>query len=53
MSNPHFEGVLLKKDNVELFIPRSWIFNNGKLKKYAITAWKRELAKANNMKKPM
>ena len=48
MAHPSFGGVLLKENDVELFIPSNWIFKNGRLKKYAQRAWKEH--KANHSK---
>jgi hypothetical protein len=45
MANQRFGGVLLKEDDVQLFIPSNWIFNDGRLKKYAQKAWKQHKAK--------
>lgn len=45
MAHQKFGGVLLKEDDIELFIPSNWIFSDGRLKKYAQKAWKQHKAK--------
>ena len=41
MANQHFGGVLIKKDGIEMYVPETWIYSDGRLKKYAIKAWKK------------
>jgi hypothetical protein len=50
MAHQSFEGVLLKKDGIEMYIPKEWITQKGKIKKYALKAFyklqKEQLRKA-------
>lgn len=39
MANQSFEGVLLTQDGVEMYIPKEWITQKGKIKKYALKAF--------------
>lgn len=41
MCNPHFGGVLIKEGDIEMYVPEGWILSDGRLKGYAVTAWKR------------
>lgn len=45
MGHQGFGGVLLKQNDVELYIPNEFLFKNGKLKKYAKNAWNQHKAK--------
>jgi hypothetical protein len=50
MAHQSFEGVLLIKDGIKMYIPKEWITQKGKIKKYALKAFdklqKEELRKA-------
>ena len=50
MNNQGFEGVTIIKDGTEMYIPKEWITQKGKIKKYALKAFhklqKEQLRKA-------
>lgn len=41
MANQRFGGVLIKEGDISMYVPEDWIFADGRLKGYAITAWKK------------
>ena len=50
MSNPHFGGVTLMKGKVSMFVPKEWLFSDGRIKKFALEKWNK-LLKEHNIKK--
>lgn len=53
MGNPHFEGVLLKKDDIQMFVPKRLITNTGKIKKSALNQWNKLLKEKEMITKLM
>lgn len=43
MGHPHFEGVLLKKDDVQMYVPKNLITKKGKIKQSALDQWNKLL----------
>jgi hypothetical protein len=50
MSNPHFGGVLLKKGNTEMIVPKEWITQDGRIKDFALKKWKLLIQENENKK---